>query len=117
MRSESWTFIWQPKVLMHAVLPMAGARASGFLPRRTGTDRRASPAAASQAAFFASSVVLLILFLRLVDAGPQDDLAGAFLDLAPRQVQVARPRRRAQHGRDLREVFGPQREYRPSGPA
>jgi hypothetical protein len=32
--------------------------------------------------FFAASLfVLLIFFLRLVDAGSQDDLAGAFLDV------------------------------------
>src|ERR687885_34321 len=97
IRSESWTFIWQPKVLMHAVLdpPDAGAR-EGFLVKGI-----VGPA------FF----VLLIFILRLVDAGSQDDLAGTSLDVEPRQLQVARPRRPAQHGTNLREVLGPHREY------
>src|SRR5947209_12368294 len=60
--------------------------------------------------------LLLILFLRLVDAGSQDDLAGTLLDVQPREVQVARPRRPQQHGCDLGEVLVPYREYRSSGP-
>src|SRR5918997_1258001 len=61
-------------------------------------------------------VVLPILFLRLVDLGFQDHLSGTRLDVEPREIQIARPRRPPQDTPDLIELLGPYREYRPSGP-
>src|SRR5919199_3590382 len=101
---------------MHAVFgrpstgTAVGARA-GFSVSGIGA------AAAPGPSFFAPFDVLpLILFLRLVEAGSQDNLAWALLDVEPREVQVTRPRRPPQHRRDLREVLGPHREYRPAVP-
>ncbi|MCA1731517.1 MAG: hypothetical protein LC751_19580, partial [Actinobacteria bacterium] len=64
--SESWTFIWQPNVLIHAVLvvcagePSPGCRATaGFLVRGM----------AWRLLFLIFFVALLIFFLRFVDSG------------------------------------------------
>src|SRR3712207_5067018 len=87
MRSESWTFIWQPNVRMQAVRvsptawPLAPRRDAGFVEIRTGVAVRGVCA------------VSLIVFLRLVDAGSQRDLARATLQLEVARLEVARPRR------------------------
>jgi hypothetical protein len=65
MRSESCTFIWHPKVLMQAVRPSGAPRRAGFF-RESGIG--------------VVSVVLLILILRLVDAGPDGDLPRTALE-------------------------------------
>src|SRR5918997_5962707 len=93
---------------MHTVLagpPSFESLLSGFLTRGIGEI------------IGSSCVVLFILFLRFVNVGPQDQFTGALLDVKPRKVQVAQPRRPPQHGRDLREILRPHREYRTSSPA
>jgi hypothetical protein len=81
IRSESCTFIWQPKVLMHAVLPPeVRPSPEGFLRRGIG-------------AVGASVVVLFILFLRLVDAGFDGDLSGTALEPEILHLQIPGPRR------------------------
>src|SRR5215217_3767929 len=76
MRSESWTFIWHPKVRMHAVLPPSRDLAAdwGLLES------------------FISGA-LLILFLRLVDAHHHEDLSGTAPQLELPNLEVVRPRR------------------------
>src|SRR5215216_4186651 len=82
MRSESWTFIWQPKVRMHAVLAPRGlSPVPGFLESCTGVSVRGV------------STVSLILFLRLVDVGSHGDLTRADRELDLPELEVARPRR------------------------
>src|SRR5829696_6424377 len=99
--SESWTFIWQPNVLTHAVFfgpplfsplfsPLTSSLAKaadvvgsreGFLVRRIGVG-----AGFSSVPFVVilALVALLIVFLRFVDACSEDQFAGAFLDVERR---------------------------------
>src|SRR5215207_975244 len=118
IRSESWTFIWQPNVLMHAVLdaPPSGLPSGG--PAGTGAwVREGFPISGIGATFLAVFVVvLLILVLRLVDVGFQDHLSRARFNVELRKIQVARACRPPQDAPDLIEVLGSDREYRPSEP-
>src|SRR5829696_7714673 len=104
IRSESWTFIWQPKVLIQAILvdsasglPPGGSTAGtvvgvrdGFLTSGIGVM------------FLLVLVILLILFLRFIDLGFQDYLPRARLDVKPRDIQVARPCHPSQNRPHLR---------------
>src|SRR5215216_2598456 len=106
MRSESWTFIWQPKVRMQAVLAPSGtprglSPGPGFLETRTGVTVRGV------------STVSLILFLRLVDAGSHADLTRADLELDLPNLEVAGPRRPPKYSRHGASFFLSQREHRP----
>jgi hypothetical protein len=87
MRSESWTFIWQPKVLMHAVFgappvaPLEGPDpAPGFCERGIGEGCDVLK-------------LSLILFLRLVDAGSKGDLSRTDLEPDFLDLEVSSPRR------------------------
>jgi hypothetical protein len=87
MRSESWTFIWQPKVLMHAVFgaptpdpPEGPNSAPGFWESGIGEGREVF-------------VVSVILFLRLVDAGSAGDLSRTDLEPDLLDLEIPRPRR------------------------
>src|SRR5215203_368215 len=89
IRSESWTFIWQPKVRIQAVLASPDGkgdpRASlppGFLEIQTWVG--------GVWALWAAS---LIGFLRLVDAGLHGDLSGTALEPELPDLKVASPRR------------------------
>src|SRR5918995_7261041 len=99
IRSESCTFIWQPKVLMQAVRPSEGARASGL--RESGI-------------VCVVSVVLLILILRLVDAGPHGDLPRTALDPEVLDLQIPGTRRPLDYIRDATTFLLPKRKHRPS---
>src|SRR5918997_6670515 len=95
IRSESWTFIWQPKVRMQAVL----------LPTR-------DPAGWG---FVESFIIgaLLILLLRLVDARPHGDLSGTAPQLELSDLEVARPRRPPKYIRHGAPFFLTEGEHRP----
>src|SRR5215203_3696700 len=126
IRSESCTFIWQPNVLMHAVLdappglaawlatglPSGGPAGSGVWVRE-GFSMSGIGATSFLAVFV---VVLLILVLRLVDVGFQDHLSRARFNVELRKIQVARACRPPQDAPDIIEVLGSDREYRPSEP-
>src|SRR5215210_1173697 len=121
IRSESWTFIWHPNVLMQAVFAVppgattsSRTRRDGFLDSKTGVTG-AAPFVVPLAFIPATSapLMLLILFLRFVHAGPNDDLPGALFDHQPRKLQVARTGRPAKDGPDLRELALADREDRP----
>src|SRR5919206_1715653 len=103
MRSESWTFIWQPKVRMHAVLaaalPCGLAEGSGFLESFIGT------------AVCSLRSVSLILFLRLVDAGSHGDLSGTGQELGLPNLKVARPGRPPKYIRDGAPFLLAEREH------
>src|SRR5918997_4356715 len=122
IRSESWTFIWQPNVLMHAVLDAPPGPASGLSsgdPAGTGAWvwEALSMSGIGATSFLALFVVvLLILVLRLVDVGFQDHLSGTRFNFVLREVQVARARRPPQDAPDLIEVLDSHREYMPFGP-
>src|SRR5215213_684465 len=96
MRSESCTFIWQPKVLMQAVLPSGRACPAGFLESGMGVV----------------GVVLLILFLRLVDAGSQGDLPRTTLEPQLLDLHVPGPRRPPEYIRNARTFLLPKLEHR-----
>src|SRR5215210_6015967 len=98
MRSESCTFIWHPKVLMHAVLVSGLARPAGFLESGMGVV----------------CVVLLILFLRLVDAGSEGDLPRAALEPHIFDLHVPGPRRPPEYIRNARTFLLAELEHRPS---
>src|SRR5918997_971842 len=96
MRSESWTFIWQPKVRMHAVLLPSRNPAPGW-------------------GFVESFIIgaLLILLLRLVDARPHGDLSGTAPQLELPDLEVASPRRTPKYIRHGTLFFLTEREHRP----
>src|SRR5215213_4035842 len=98
MRSESCTFIWQPKVLMQAVLPSGRACPAGFLESGMGVV----------------GVVLLILFLRLVDAGSQGDLPRTTLEPQLLDLHVPGPRRPPEYIRNACTFLLPQLQNRPT---
>src|ERR687886_1949615 len=102
MRSESWTFIWHPKVRMQAVLAAAGglARAWGFLESFTGT-----------ALCGGVPTLSLILFLRLVDAGSNGDLSRTGQELELAYLEVARPGRPLKYIRDAAPFLLAEREH------
>src|SRR5215207_2467442 len=91
IRSESCTFIWQPKVLMHAVLVSGPARPAGFLESGMGVV----------------CVVLLILFLRLVDPGFEGDLPRTALEPQLFDLHVPGPRRPPEYIRYARTFLLP----------
>src|SRR5215208_1992065 len=95
MRSESCTFIWQPKVLMQAVLVPEAVRPAGFL--ISGMVR----------------VVLLILFLRLVDAGSQGDLPRTALEPQFLDLHATGPRRPPEYIRNPRTFLLTKLQHRP----
>src|SRR5215210_844970 len=99
MRSESCTFIWHPNVLMQAVLVPGSALPAGFLESGMGT---------------AVFVVLLILFLRLVDPGPEGDLPRTTLEPYILDLQIPGPRRPPQYIRNAPTFLLPKLQHRPS---
>src|SRR5918997_2809953 len=106
IRSESCTFIWQPKVRMHAVFvpseaPGATKPPRGFLENGIGATVGGVPAAS------------LILVLRLVDAGSHGDLSRTAPKLDLPQLQVASPRRPPKYIRDATLVLLTDHEHRP----
>src|SRR3712207_1549460 len=112
IRSESWTFIWQPKVLMQAVLPDPGLPAAG---------PAAGPAAegrglATSGIGFGTRVVSVILFLRFVDPGPHGDLPGSGLEPDVLYLQVPRPRGPPQYIRDAGRFLIAEMEQGPPTP-
>src|SRR3712207_2796535 len=113
IRSESWTFIWQPKVLIHAVLVDA---ASVLPPGRTaGTGVGARDGFLTSGIgvmFLLVWVILLILFLRFIDLCFQDSPPRARLDANPRDTQEPSPPPPPQDFPDLVEILAPHREYR-----
>src|SRR5215204_4896301 len=100
MRSESCTFIWQPNVLMQAVLAPGSARPEGFLESGMG-------------AFGVICVVLLILFLRLVDPGPEGDLPRTTLEPQVFDLHVPGPSRPPEYIRNARTFLLPKLQNRP----
>src|SRR5215213_4472477 len=96
MRSESCTFIWQPKVLMQAVLGPERSCPAGFLESGMGVI----------------GVVLLILFLRLVDAGSKGDLPRTALEPQLLDLHVPGPRRLLEYIRYARTFLPPKLEHR-----
>src|SRR5215212_900365 len=96
MRSESCTFIWQPKVLMQAVLAPEAIRPAGFL--MSGMVR----------------VVLLILFLRLVDAGSHGDLPRTTLEPHFFDLHVPGPRRPPEYIRNASTFILPELQNGPT---
>src|SRR5919112_3439105 len=87
IRSESCTFIWHPKVLMQAVFPAPGS--SGV--RRRWASPRGSPGILRESGIGAvgvSLVVLLILFLRFLDAGYDGDLPWTTPELEALYLEV-----------------------------
>src|SRR5919112_4523006 len=97
MRSESCTFIWHPKVLMHAVLAPGSAGPSGFLESGMGVV----------------CVLLLILLLRLVNPGPQGDLPRTTLEPQLFDLHVPGPRRPPEYIRYARSFLLPKLQHRP----
>src|SRR5215211_5127014 len=97
IRSESCTFIWHPKVLMHAVLVSGLARLAGFMESGMGVV----------------CVVLLILFLRLVDAGSEGDLPRTALEPHLLDLQVPGPRRPPEYIRNALTFHLAELEHRP----
>src|SRR5215208_5321489 len=97
IRSESCTFIWHPKVLMQAVLAPGSTRPAGFLESGMG----------------AVCVVLLILFLRLVDPGPEGDLPRTALEPQLFDFHVPGPRRPTEYIRNARTFLLPKLQHRP----
>src|SRR3712207_1198254 len=98
MRSESWTFIWQPKVRMHAVLvasetPGPLATGWGFLVRFIR--------------------VSLILLLRLVDSRSHGDLPWPGVELELPQLKVACLRRLPKYIRDAAYFLDSKFKYLP----
>src|SRR5829696_1095148 len=106
IRSESWTFIWQPKVRMQAVLVSPGGEGGlpasqgppGFLEIRTGVG-----------VVWAAS---LMVFLRFVDAGLHGNLSGTALEPELPGLEVTRPRRPPKYIRDGAPFLLAQREHR-----
>ncbi|HEX5975235.1 MAG TPA: hypothetical protein VFY57_08765, partial [Rubrobacteraceae bacterium] len=74
--SESWTFIWQPKVRMQAVLVPSDLEGAALAPRAPGLREIVTRVAVGGVA-----VASLIVFLRLVDADSHGDLSGTALEL------------------------------------
>src|SRR5215210_8413336 len=83
---------------MHAVLVSGLARPAGFLESGTGVV----------------CVVLLILFLRLVDAGSQGDLPRTALEPHILDLHVPGPRRPPEYIRNARTFLLTELEHRPS---
>src|SRR4028119_315544 len=106
--SESWTFIWQPKVLIQAVLLEPGLRADGRGLEASGLNANGMGAA--------TRGISLILVLRFVDPGPHRNLARSDLDLQFLYLQVPGPRGPPKYIRDLRFFPVAQREHRPPTP-
>src|SRR5919112_2655586 len=97
MRSESCTFIWHPKVLMHAVLAPGSAGSPGFLESGMGVV----------------CALLFILFLRLVDPGPEGDLPRTALEPQPFDLQVPGPRRPPEYILNARTFLLPKPQHSP----
>src|SRR5215208_234840 len=99
IRSESCTFIWQPKVLMQAVLPTEGACVrpcpGGF--RESGIG-----------AVGVSLLVLFILILRLVYAGCDRDFPGTAHEPEILYLQIPGQRRPPQYIRDASTFLVPE---------
>src|SRR5918994_4043438 len=94
IRSESWTFIWQPKVRIQAVL----ASPDGTSPDETGDPRASLPPGFLEIQTWVVGVwalwaASLIIFLRLVDGGLHRDLSGTALEPELPDLKVASPRR------------------------
>src|SRR5215218_1292559 len=100
MRSESCTFIWQPKVLMQAVLAPRLARPAGLLESGIG-------------AVAVVCVALLIFFLRLVNSGCEADLPRTALEPQLFDLHVPGPRRPPQYIRNARTFLLPKLQHRP----
>src|SRR5215208_451482 len=94
MRSESCTFIWQPKVLMQAVLAPRLARPAGLLESGIG-------------AVAVVCVALLIFFLRLVNSGCEGDLPRTALEPQLFDLHVPGPRRPPEYIRNARTFLLP----------
>src|SRR3712207_1432143 len=104
MRSESWTFIWQPKVRMHAVFVGSESVGPGG---RWGF---------SVSFMGGPSMFSLILFLRLVDQALYGDLPGAQLQFDPLELEVARLRGPPKYSLDLGPFPLTKHEHRPFAP-
>src|SRR5919107_6212984 len=98
IRSESCTFIWHPKVLMHAVLEPTRSLCEGFLESGMG-------------AVGVVCVVLLILFLRLVDAGSEGELSRTAFEPHLLDLQVPGSRRPPEYIRNARTFLLPQLQH------
>src|SRR5688572_12390551 len=96
MRSESCTFIWQPKVLIQAVLVSGPARPAGFLESGMGVVW----------------VVLFILFLQLVDSGSEGDLSRTALEPQLLDLHVPGPRRPPEYILNARAFLIPNLQHR-----
>src|SRR5918998_4608904 len=101
MRSESWTFIWQPKVRMQAVLPGAASASTGDAVRPTGFLPNATNCVASVLAACPRAVLSVVIdLLRLVHAGAQHDGARPGLGAQRTDLEVARARRAIEYSLD-----------------
>src|SRR5829696_1752200 len=100
MRSESCTFIWQPQVLMQAVLAPGLARPEGLLESGIG-------------AVAVVCVALVIFFLRLVNSGFEGDLPRTALEPQLFDLHVPGPRRPPEYIRYARTFLLPKLEHRP----
>src|SRR5215218_4373123 len=111
IRSESWTFIWQPKVRIQAVLVPSDPE--GAVAEGAPGLREIMTGVAVRVAACGVSVVSLIVFLRLVDAGSHGDLSRTALELEFPYLEVARPRRPPKYSRDGASFLLPYRKHRP----
>src|SRR5919112_4548769 len=102
--SESWTFIWQPKVRMQAVLVPSDLEGAALAPR--------APGLREIVAVRGGTVASLIVFLRLVDADSHGDLSGTALELELPYLEEARPRRPPKYIRDGVPFLLPHHKYR-----
>src|SRR5215208_7490501 len=108
IRSESWTFIWQPNVRMQAVL--VPSVPEGALAPRASRLREIVTGVAVRVG--GVCVASLIVFLRLVDAGSHGDLSRTALELEFPYLEVARPRRPPKYSRDGASFLLPYRKHR-----
>src|SRR5919112_5011218 len=102
--SESWTFIWQPKVRMQAVLVPSDLEGADLAPR--------APGLREIVAVSGVTVASLIVFLRLVDADSHGDLSGTALELELPYLEDARPRRPPKYIRDGAPFLLPHHNHR-----
>src|SRR5829696_99475 len=109
IRSESCTFIWQPKVLMQTVLEAEGA--SG---RASAVALAVGLWESGKGAVDALAGVLVILFLRLVDAGCNRNFTRTALEPEILNLQIPGPRRLPQYIRDAATFLVPKPKDRPS---
>src|SRR5215208_1379325 len=105
--SESWTFIWQPKVRMQAVLVPSDPEGAVLAARAPGLREIVTRVAVGGVA-----VASLIVFLRLVDADSHGDLSGTALELELPYLEEARPRRSPKYIRDGVPFLLPHHKYR-----